>query len=163
MREILRFFVRTGHSITADCRNHKGNGCTGAGIVEVGHGGIQANVAGQGQQTGRAAGVVLGVHQAHKEAAHAAAHLVADEKDAEIQRLKTQVQELSEKLASAEEALEDAKKKFVSFQKSLEFTVARIPAQTMQSFMKMKAVAFNDSDKNVVHVSHWQTWLQGSK
>lgn len=41
------------------------------------------------------------------EAAHAA-HLVADEKDAEIQRLKTQVQELSEKLASAEEALEDA-------------------------------------------------------
>lgn len=42
------------------------------------------------------------------EAAHAAAHLVADEKDAEIQRLKTQVQELSEKLASAEEALKDA-------------------------------------------------------
>lgn len=42
------------------------------------------------------------------EAAHAAAHLVADEKDAEIQRLKTQVQELSEKLAPAEEALEDA-------------------------------------------------------
>lgn len=42
------------------------------------------------------------------EAAHAAAHLVADEKDAEIQKLKTQVQELSEKLASAEEALEDA-------------------------------------------------------
>ena len=42
------------------------------------------------------------------EAAHAAAHLGADEKDAEIQRLKTQVQELSEKLASAEEALEDA-------------------------------------------------------
>lgn len=42
------------------------------------------------------------------EAAYAAAHLVADEKDAEIQRLKTKVQELSEKLASAEEALEDA-------------------------------------------------------
>ena len=42
------------------------------------------------------------------EATHAAAHLVADEKDAEIQRLKAQVQELSEKLASAEEALEDA-------------------------------------------------------
>jgi len=42
------------------------------------------------------------------EAAHAAAHLVADEKDAEIQRLKTKVQELSEKLASGEEALEDA-------------------------------------------------------
>lgn len=58
--------------------------------------------------------------------------------------------------------IRDAKKKFVSFQKSLEFTVARIPAQTMQSFMKMKAVAFTSSDKNVVNVSHWQTWLQGS-
>lgn len=55
-----------------------------------------------------------------------------------------------------------AKKKFVSFQKSLEYTVARIPAQTLQSFMKMKAVQFSDSDKNVVYVTHWQTWLQGS-
>ena len=72
------------------------------------------------------------------------------------------------KIAYELEALEKsrkitaAKKKFVSFQKSLEFTVARILVHTMQSFMKMKAVAFNDSDKNVVHVSHWQTWLQGS-
>lgn len=57
---------------------------------------------------------------------------------------------------------EQAKKKFVSFQKSLEYTVARIPAQTLQSFMKMKAVQFADSDKNVVYVTHWQTWLQGS-
>lgn len=55
-----------------------------------------------------------------------------------------------------------AQKKFVSFQKSLEFTVARIPAQTMQSFMKMKVSQFSESDKNVVYVSHWQTWLQGS-
>ena len=52
--------------------------------------------------------IVVGAGHAGIEAAHAAAHLVADEKDAEIQRLKTQVQELSEKLASAEEALEDA-------------------------------------------------------
>ena len=65
-------------------------------------------------------------------------------------------------VAEKDYKIRDAKRKFVSFQKSLEFTVARIPAQTMQSFMKMKAVAFNDSDKNVVHVSHWQTWLQGS-
>lgn len=61
-----------------------------------------------------------------------------------------------------EQILEQAKKKFVSFQKSLEYTVARIPAQTLQSFMKMKAVQFADSDKNVVYVTHWQTWLQGS-
>lgn len=55
-----------------------------------------------------------------------------------------------------------AQKKYTSFQKSLEFTVARIPAQTMQSFMKMKVTQFTSSDKNVVYVSHIQTWLQGS-
>lgn len=51
-----------------------------------------------------------------------------------------------------------SQKKYTSFQKSLEFTVARIPAQTMQSFMKMRATQFSASDKNVVYVSHWQTW-----
>lgn len=57
---------------------------------------------------------------------------------------------------------ENANKKFTSFKKSLDYTVARIPAQTMQSFMKMKAVGFTSSEKNVVFVTHWQTWLQGS-
>ena len=49
-----------------------------------------------------------------------------------------------------------------SFLKSLEFIASRIPAQTLQSFMKMKCVGFTGSDKNVCYVSHWQTWLQGS-
>lgn len=50
------------------------------------------------------------------------------------------------------------KKKYVSFQKSLTFTAARIPAQSMQSFMQMQCVAFIPSDTGVCYVSHWQTW-----
>lgn len=51
---------------------------------------------------------------------------------------------------------------FNSFKKSLELIVARIPAQTMQSFMKMKVVGFLDTDSNQIQVSHFQTWIQGS-
>lgn len=51
---------------------------------------------------------------------------------------------------------------FTSFQKSLYFTASRIPAQTLQSFMQSKTVGFTQSSKNIVYVSHWQTWLQGS-
>lgn len=52
--------------------------------------------------------------------------------------------------------------KYQSFLSSQYFTAARIPAQTLQSFMQMKAVGFTQSSKNIVYVSHWQTWLQGS-
>ena len=52
---------------------------------------------------------------------------------------------------------------YSSFLKSLTFTASRIPAQTLQSFMQMKLVGFTQSSKNIVYVSHWQTWLQGSK
>lgn len=51
---------------------------------------------------------------------------------------------------------------YSSFLKSLTFTASRIPAQTLQSFMQMKLVGFTQSSKNIVYVSHWQTWLQGS-
>nr|DAH58204.1 MAG TPA: hypothetical protein [Bacteriophage sp.] len=51
---------------------------------------------------------------------------------------------------------------FASFEKSLTFTASRIPAQTLQSFMQMRAVALTQSSKNIVYVSHWQIWLQGS-
>lgn len=47
---------------------------------------------------------------------------------------------------------------YTSFQKSLTFTASRIPAQTLQSFMQMEAVAFTQSSKNIAYVSHWQTW-----
>lgn len=55
-----------------------------------------------------------------------------------------------------------AKRKWTSFQKSLEFTAARIPSQSMQSFMPMRVVGFTDSDENKAYVSHFQTFLQGS-
>ena len=50
----------------------------------------------------------------------------------------------------------------LSFDKSLEMLVARIPCQTMQSFMAMKCVGFDPYDTNNVSVSHFQIWLQGS-
>lgn len=51
---------------------------------------------------------------------------------------------------------------FASFEKSLTFTASRIPAQTLQSFMQMRAVGLTQSSKNIAYVSHWQTYLQGS-
>lgn len=53
-------------------------------------------------------------------------------------------------------------KQFISFKKSLDFTVARIPAQTLQSFMKMKNVGFTGTKTGQCFVTAWQTWLQGS-
>ena len=55
-----------------------------------------------------------------------------------------------------------AQKQFTSFKKSQEFTVSRIPAQTLQSFMQMRNVGFTGVPTNQCFVSHWQTWLQGS-
>lgn len=55
-----------------------------------------------------------------------------------------------------------SKKQYASFQKSLFFTSSRIPAQTLQSFMKMECVGFNGVDTNYCAVSHFQAFLQGS-
>lgn len=56
----------------------------------------------------------------------------------------------------------NALERFNSWKASLYFTAARIPAQSHQSFMQMKTVAYSGSDKNICYVSHWQTFLQGS-
>lgn len=56
----------------------------------------------------------------------------------------------------------EAHKKWVSFQDSLKFIASRIPAQTLQSFMAMKLVAWTENSKNMCYVSHFQTYLQGS-
>lgn len=53
--------------------------------------------------------------------------------------------------------------KYNSWRQSLYFTAARIPAQTLQSFMQMEAIAYTGTTLNQAYVSHWQTWLQGSK
>ena len=55
-----------------------------------------------------------------------------------------------------------SKQQYTSFQKSLYFTAARIPAQTLQSFMKQKCVGFTGVDTGQCFVSAWQTYLQGS-
>lgn len=52
--------------------------------------------------------------------------------------------------------------KHTSFLKSLDVVAARIPAQSMQSFMPMKVVAFDNPDINTAHVSTMQILLQGS-
>ena len=57
---------------------------------------------------------------------------------------------------------QEAHKKWVSFQDSLKFIAARIPAQTLQSFMTMKCVGWTENDNNMAYVSHFQTYLQGS-
>ena len=49
-----------------------------------------------------------------------------------------------------------------SFLRSLDIIAARIPAQSMQSFMPMKIAAFIESDVNNAYVSTDQIWLQGS-
>lgn len=51
---------------------------------------------------------------------------------------------------------------YTSFLRSLDFTVARIPAQTLQSFMKMRNVGFSGTKTGQCYVTAWQTWLQGS-
>lgn len=52
--------------------------------------------------------------------------------------------------------------KHTSFLKSLDVIAARIPAQSLQSVMPMKVVAFEDANVNVVYVSDLQVLLQGS-
>lgn len=54
------------------------------------------------------------------------------------------------------------REKHASFLKSLDIVAARIPAQSMQSFMPMKVVAYDNPDINTAHVSTMQILLQGS-
>ena len=52
--------------------------------------------------------------------------------------------------------------KHTSFLRSLDIVAARVPAQSMQSFMPMRIVAFNNPDINNAFVSTYQILLQGS-
>ena len=51
---------------------------------------------------------------------------------------------------------------YSSWEKSREFIAARIPAQSMQSFMEMKNISYLNTSSNDAYVSVWQIWLQGS-
>ena len=52
--------------------------------------------------------------------------------------------------------------KYNSFKTALNIVAARVPAQSMQSFMAMKIVAFENADVNTVYVNTMQLLLQGS-
>ncbi len=52
--------------------------------------------------------------------------------------------------------------KHTSFLRSLDIVAARIPAQSMQSYMPMKVIAFDNPDINTAYVSTYQILLQGS-
>ena len=56
----------------------------------------------------------------------------------------------------------EAHKRYVSFLDSQNFIAARIPAQSLQSFMTMRNIAWTENSKNISYVSHFQTYLQGS-
>lgn len=55
-----------------------------------------------------------------------------------------------------------SQKRYVSWQQSHYFVSTRIPAQNLQSFMKMKVVGYTGNSDNKAYVSSLQTWLQGS-
>ncbi len=55
-----------------------------------------------------------------------------------------------------------AKKQYASWEKSLDFIAARIPSQSMQSFMPMRVVGYTGDNTNDVYVSVMQILLQGS-
>lgn len=57
---------------------------------------------------------------------------------------------------------EKSQKIRVSFLESLKFLAARIPAQSMQSFMTMKVEGFTNIGVNDCYISDMQVWLQGS-
>lgn len=62
----------------------------------------------------------------------------------------------------AQPIIRNAKETYTSFNESLKFIASRTPAQSQQSFMPMKIVAFTNSGLNSAYVSRWQIWLQGS-
>lgn len=55
-----------------------------------------------------------------------------------------------------------AHKKYISFLDAQYFIASRIPAQSLQSFMAMKNIAWTGTTSNIAYVSHFQTYLQGS-
>lgn len=58
--------------------------------------------------------------------------------------------------------IKSGKEKHTSFLRSLDIVAARIPAQSMQSYMPMKIVAYDNPDINTAYVSTYQILLQGS-
>lgn len=60
------------------------------------------------------------------------------------------------------EFVQEGYKLHSSFSKSLDIIAGRIPAQSQQSFMPQRVVAFDNNDINTAYVSTFQLFLQGS-
>ena len=82
---------------------------------------------------------------------------LAQEEGANIDELKDKYNEL---IAKRYKEMSEIKR--VSFLRSLEVICSRIPAQSLQSFLKGEIVGFLDIDETQAYVSHWQLYLQGS-
>ena len=55
-----------------------------------------------------------------------------------------------------------SKERYTTFKYIQHILSARIPAQSLQSFMTMKNVGFTQNQLNNIYVSRWQIWIQGS-
>lgn len=74
-----------------------------------------------------------------------------------IQRLNSE-----ERMQRTDEIDALAKQNYFAFLKQLEYIGARIPTQSMQSFMGLKVVDFSESDVNEVYIPSSMQWLEGS-
>ncbi len=61
-----------------------------------------------------------------------------------------------------EEFIQEGRELHASFDKSLDIIAGRIPAQSQQSFMPQRVVAFDNNNINTAYVSTFQLFLQGS-
>ena len=65
-------------------------------------------------------------------------------------------------LSPTHSIIKQGREKHSAFLKSLDIVAARIPAQSQQSYMPMKVVAYDNPDINTAYVSTYQILLQGS-
>lgn len=72
------------------------------------------------------------------------------------------VGELPEVTELVEQFMKEGAELHASFSKSLDIIAGRIPAQSQQSFMPQRVVAFDNNDINTAYVSTFQLFLQGS-
>lgn len=80
----------------------------------------------------------------------------------EDEKGKLNIEELSSYNPKEKDFERIANKLYASFKLSLEDLAARIPSQSMQSFMACKTIGFDESGLNNVYVSPYQVFLQGS-
>ena len=80
----------------------------------------------------------------------------------EDERGNLNIEELSNYNPKVKDFERIANRLYASFKLSLEDLAARIPSQSMQSFMACQTVGFDESGLNNVYVSPYQIFLQGS-